>query len=811
MVSPNGIAVVVTCHDLGRTLEDAIHSVRRQTRAPSEIVVVDDGSEDLYTREVLVRLEAGGVRVLRAPRRGPSAARNTGISQTSSPYVVLLDGDDLLEPAYFERAAGMLDGDPALAFVSCGMTSFGASAETWFPAAPEIVVSLATGVVHISSMFRREVWKAVGGFDEGFVGYEDVDFWTSVLEHGYRGLVLPEPLLQYRVRPGSMNQAAMQHHRHLHLMRRFYRKHWSTVTAHAERLLIEKERFLTDQRAHLEQLQKRADELDRTRAEVESEIDAVVHALQMEARDRVELGDLRRTSPLSPCWGLDRGLPVDRWYIESFLDRHRGDIRGRVLEVKDAGYTRRFGDDRVAASEVLDIEETNPHAHLIADLTQIDAFDGERYDCVILTQTLGLIHDVSAALATVRHILKPSGVLLCTAPAAGRISYEPPGLDGDHWRFTEASLRRLFAAQFPAGDFTITGFGNVLAGAAFLYGLAAHELTEQELETHDAFFPLVYGVRAVKVERESARHQREVARAAILMYHRVADVGAPPGLTVSPSTFRAHLQHLRDGGFEVAPLSDLVRGARLGKLPPTTVALTFDDGYLDVLTNAAGSLAEFGYPATFFIVGRTLTGRFEFWWDALARVFLSDRALPSHLRVALNGATTDLAISTVAERRMAHDRLAEACYTLPLPARDALVQRILHWAEASDPQGDEPRAMTADEVLQIAAYPGAELGAHGDHHVWLPTQPPDIQLREVVASRTRLEELLGCRVKSFAYPYGGYDAATVEVVRRAGFDYAVTTDDGLVSAPVDSLRLPRLEIRNWDRQAFAARLSRAWR
>ena len=68
---------------------------------------------------------------------------------------------------------------------------------------------------------------------------------------------------------------------------------------------------------------------------------------------------------------------------------------------------------------------------------------------MILTQTLGLIYDVRAALANVHRSLKPGGVLLCTVPASGRISYEGPALDGDFWRFTEASVRQLFAEVFP--------------------------------------------------------------------------------------------------------------------------------------------------------------------------------------------------------------------------------------------------------------------------------------------------------------------------------------------------------------------------
>jgi glycosyltransferase involved in cell wall biosynthesis len=157
-VTRPGIAVVVTCYDLGRTLDEAVGSVRAQTRPPAELVIVDDGSSDVHTRQVLARLEATGHLVVRTPNRGVSSARNTGIALTTAPYVVLLDGDDAFEASWLERAAAMLDADPALAFVSCGMRSFGESGEVWTPPEPDLIRSFAGEVVHVSSMFRRELW-----------------------------------------------------------------------------------------------------------------------------------------------------------------------------------------------------------------------------------------------------------------------------------------------------------------------------------------------------------------------------------------------------------------------------------------------------------------------------------------------------------------------------------------------------------------------------------------------------------------------------------------------------------------------------
>jgi SAM-dependent methyltransferase len=203
-------------------------------------------------------------------------------------------------------------------------------------------------------------------------------------------------------------------------------------------------------------------------------------------RSAARLGSLRRTRPLSDEWGRDRGTPIDRYYIERFLDRERAAISGRVLELLDDSYTRRFGNG-VEQSDVLDIDEDNPHATIVADLAQADAVPSASFDCFILTQTLQFVYDLPAAVAHVRRILKPGGVVLCTLPSVSRIARRY--LDSEYWRFTAASARTLFEASFEPHLVTVESHGNVLTSIGFLTGLAAEELSAQELEDADPFFP----------------------------------------------------------------------------------------------------------------------------------------------------------------------------------------------------------------------------------------------------------------------------------------------------------------------------------
>jgi SAM-dependent methyltransferase len=212
---------------------------------------------------------------------------------------------------------------------------------------------------------------------------------------------------------------------------------------------------------------------------------------------RVDLGDLRRDRPISRHFGFERGLPIDRFYIERFLAAHADDVRGRVLEVGDATYTNRFGRERVARSDVLHVPPGTPAATIVADLGSGEGIPGEAFDCVILTQTLHLIFDVAAGIATLHRILADGGVLLATVPGISQID-RGQWRDSWYWAFTVQSMTRLFAREFGESAVEVTAYGNALSAVAFLEGLAADELREEELLRYDEAYPVTVAIRAVK-------------------------------------------------------------------------------------------------------------------------------------------------------------------------------------------------------------------------------------------------------------------------------------------------------------------------
>jgi len=212
----------------------------------------------------------------------------------------------------------------------------------------------------------------------------------------------------------------------------------------------------------------------------------------------VRFGSLRRLSPISREYGFDRGRPIDRHYIETFLAGHAEDVAGDVLEIKDDGYTRRFGCDRVRKSDVLCLEADDPHATIVGDLVAAPQIPSASFDCAIVTQTLQLIYDVRSALATIHRILKPGGVLLATVPGMSQTSPHADWGERWAWGFTRVSARNLVAEAFPGGTVEVETFGNVVAAIASLHGLSTDELTADELAHHDPEYQLSIGIRARK-------------------------------------------------------------------------------------------------------------------------------------------------------------------------------------------------------------------------------------------------------------------------------------------------------------------------
>jgi peptidoglycan/xylan/chitin deacetylase (PgdA/CDA1 family) len=211
----------------------------------------------------------------------------------------------------------------------------------------------------------------------------------------------------------------------------------------------------------------------------------------------IDFGDLRRVDPVSENWGFDRGTPIDRHYVERFIERRSHAISGHVLEIGDPIYTTAFGGNRVSQCDVLEVTG-GAVATYRCRLEDGDEIPSETFDCVICTQVLQYIYGLRGALSTLHRVLRPGGRLLLTVPAITPTHEGDQYGDAWHWSFTAASISRLCAESFGDDALEVEIFGNVLAASSFLYGLAASDLTPEELEHVDPDYVVIVGVEAAK-------------------------------------------------------------------------------------------------------------------------------------------------------------------------------------------------------------------------------------------------------------------------------------------------------------------------
>jgi len=533
-------SVIVTCYNHGQYLDKSIKSVKAQDFGNVELIVVDDGSED-NTSEVAHKFS--DIQYLWQENEGLSSARNTGFQASEGEYIIFLDADDWLLPGALQIIAAHANSDPSAATLVGGhVKAYDTSSEIEYgePYFPDLgqdsyASLLRSNVVemHAAVAYRHDVQQSLGGFDEDLSAAEDYemllkvarDYSHPVREYskpvaayrrhgsnmtGNRALMLENTLdVLYRHRASASENPAhrralkqgIRYHKDLYgapVLRRMKRALWSPeARAHLRddfSLLVQYAPMWT-----MRQLGKHL-----ARRVLPSRILRIVrHTLKKvvgeHTPDKVSLGDLRSTTPVSRNFGFDRGTPVDRYYIEGFLNANSQDIKGRVLEIGERTYTERFGGADVCHSDVLHYTEGNDEATIVGDLTSMPHIPNNSFDCIILTETLQLIYDVPAAIDTLFRVLRPRGVLLITVPGITPMLDDVIG-EGWHWSFTRNSLNKLLKERFPAPKIQIETYGNVLSAIAMLEGLTQEEFTTAELDTKDEVYPVTVAARVQKPE-----------------------------------------------------------------------------------------------------------------------------------------------------------------------------------------------------------------------------------------------------------------------------------------------------------------------
>lgn len=292
-------------------------------------------------------------------------------------------------------------------------------------------------------------------------------------------------------------------------------------------------------------------------------------------------------------------------------------------------------------------------------------------------------------------------------------------------------------------------------------------------------------------------------RALVLVYHSIYD-SPSKRVCVSPRHFAEHMEHLRK---RFRPIS---LGAALGGRFRHAVVVTFDDGYEDNLSRALPILERYEIPATFFVASGQLGFGREFWWDRLHRLLLGPGPYPEELRLPVGPASHAWATASAEDRAKACEALQGLLKALRAEQVERALAAVASWAGTGASLDLRERPMTHAELVRLAGSRIAEIGAHTRSHAYLATLSLEEQRNEIAGSRSDLEEWLGRRVESFAYPFGTADAftpASAELVRESGFRIGCTGVGGQLTAETSPFLVPRYFVRDWDGDLFARNLS----
>ena len=437
------VSIVTPFLNAEEFIRETIESVFAQTFENWELVLVDDGSTDNSTNiarkfaelypEKIRYLEHNGHR-----NHGISASINLGISKARGEYFSFLDADDVWLPQYLERSVSILESFPEAAMVY-------SPAQIWrswtgnpddiqrdsiqkLGIKPDRLFMPLTLITHFlqnegstpctgTTMVRRSAIECVGGWETAFPGmYDDQVFYLKICIEA-PVYVFSECGFRYRRHPRSMCVIAGKTGDHY--TARFAFLKWLETYLYRKRIknlkvwAILKKELLPYRHPTLHQLMKQKGFKsfisnairNATPKPIKRVLKRYLNMLGiLKARVRLTL----KPQALSTKWGFDRGLPIHRYYLEQFLKEFSSDIHGHCLEFQEDSYTTRFGGAGVTKLDILHIDDSNPKATIVADLTQPNEIPDNSFDCIICTHVLHMIFDFDKAISFLGSVIFPS-------------------------------------------------------------------------------------------------------------------------------------------------------------------------------------------------------------------------------------------------------------------------------------------------------------------------------------------------------------------------------------------------------------------
>ncbi|CAM4203926.1 glycosyltransferase [Gillisia limnaea] len=531
------VSVIIPCYNHGKYLAKAIQSVYSQTYQFFELIVVDDGSVD-NTKTVCINYPK--VKYVYQENAGLSAARNTGIKHAKGDYLVFLDADDWLLKDALKNNLEFLNTDVNAAFVTGGYELYYEPEDKTWTIQKEIAdnhyckllegnfIGMHATVMYRSWVFEKFAYNVTLSYCEDYDMYLQITRFFPIIHH-------TKLIAVYRKHGQNMSANYVEMMKSALLALSFQKKnlknkdekksykkgvnYWKTYYSekiyedfvgklYAGEVKFDKNELKilksNNKSLYKKFINQPFEGYEGKRKDFKNRIIGILRKIYYKIKNKPEipnagninLGDLNRTKPFSVNFGYDRGGPIDRYYIENFLNESSSLIKGRVLEIGDNAYTLKFGGDKLTKSDIFNVNDSN-EATFIGDLSDAPNLPSNSFNCIILTQTLHLIYDYQAAIKTCNRVLKSGGTLLLTVPGISHIAQDEWGKYW-LWSFTDTSMQKIIQEHFSEDKILIKTYGNVLVASAFLYGMGLPEIKKEQMDSHDPHYQVIIAVSATK-------------------------------------------------------------------------------------------------------------------------------------------------------------------------------------------------------------------------------------------------------------------------------------------------------------------------
>ena len=228
------VSVIIPCYNQGQYIDEAVDSVLAQTYQNFETIIVNDGSTDELSIEILGSYKKTKTTVLHTANKGLPSARNYAIKMSNGKYILPLDADDKIGSTYIEKAVDLLEANSNIGIVYCEAEFFGDRMGKWDLPKYKFPDILLDNVIFCSGFFRKGDWEKIGGYNHEMIyGWEDYDFWLSIIELGREVHCIPDALFYYRRKSGSMVEIMKKQH-HVYSYATIFKNHHNLYSQNVE-------------------------------------------------------------------------------------------------------------------------------------------------------------------------------------------------------------------------------------------------------------------------------------------------------------------------------------------------------------------------------------------------------------------------------------------------------------------------------------------------------------------------------------------------------------------------------------------------